>query len=337
MNKNRFWTVAGIAATLGVAGVVFAQSEDPTPDTSPQAEPKQEREVRVVQGVPLRSEQDMNAKLDKIIALLEKLLAQGNRGGGRTAPEPFLAPNTDLQRDLEKTIPKLIEPLTEYRWSQIEPGTAPQARRWTTEPGLKFDTAPFTYKWTEDGKTQLSENDRKEIRKAMESARKEIEKAMKEWRNAKGDEGTKNLSQEERRKFDSAMQEARKALESAREEIEKAMKNWGGGGLFVAPLEMKAIPRVEYKSMELPPIKMDRNSTYKALEAPSVTAFKMNNLGITKVLKSLTATQKDLHKKQGYLRWSDLTKEQQELLGSKPSGEFTITVNVNGESLTIKG
>lgn len=54
------------------------------------------------------------------------------------------------------------------------------------------------------------------------------------------------------------------------------------------------------------------------------------------VLATLTPAQKDLQKKQGYLKVSDLTDAQRKLLGITGTGQFEISIFKNGESLKIK-
>lgn len=57
-----------------------------------------------------------------------------------------------------------------------------------------------------------------------------------------------------------------------------------------------------------------------------------------KLMKSLTDKQWELHKKQGFLNFSDLTKEQIKMVSpdGKVEGKMTINVNIDGKSLTIK-
>lgn len=59
-----------------------------------------------------------------------------------------------------------------------------------------------------------------------------------------------------------------------------------------------------------------------------------------KLLKSLTAGQREIMKKQGFLKISDLTKEQKEMIFTDPKaeikGDFSFILNLDGEKLTIK-
>jgi len=58
---------------------------------------------------------------------------------------------------------------------------------------------------------------------------------------------------------------------------------------------------------------------------------------ITSLAKSLTPAQREKNKSQGFLYWSDLTKEQQSRLGIKDvSGNWSITYSKEGETFTVK-
>ena len=61
-----------------------------------------------------------------------------------------------------------------------------------------------------------------------------------------------------------------------------------------------------------------------------------DNMG--KLLKSLTDKQWDLHKKQGYLKFSDLTQEQLKMVvpNGKVEGKMTLSCTIDGKSLTLK-
>lgn len=57
---------------------------------------------------------------------------------------------------------------------------------------------------------------------------------------------------------------------------------------------------------------------------------------IEKLIDSLSTDQRALHEKQGHLLWSQLTPEQQRMLGGSPGGNFTFSFSVNGKSISIK-
>ncbi len=85
---------------------------------------------------------------------------------------------------------------------------------------------------------------------------------------------------------------------------------------------------------------------FKAPTVPKVPSFEgmpklpetgVQSSSLLEISKSLTPAQREKNKKQGFLFWSDLTKEQQIKLGAgKWSGSWTISVNSNGESFTVK-
>lgn len=63
----------------------------------------------------------------------------------------------------------------------------------------------------------------------------------------------------------------------------------------------------------------------------------LRSTDIRQLAKTLTPEQKELHKKQGFLRKKDLSPEQIKLLGSLPTaGKWSIQYSVEDESLTIK-
>ncbi|HLO99855.1 MAG TPA: hypothetical protein VK171_14770, partial [Fimbriimonas sp.] len=76
----------------------------------------------------------------------------------------------------------------------------------------------------------------------------------------------------------------------------------------------------------------------KALPKREALGFK--KVDSAKLLKSLTDGQKEIMKKQGFLKISDLTKEQKEMIFTDPKaeikGDFSFILNLDGEKLTIK-
>ena len=70
-------------------------------------------------------------------------------------------------------------------------------------------------------------------------------------------------------------------------------------------------------------------------ENMKVLQIKLEN--VKKFIASLTPAQRELAKKQGHLKPSDLTKEQRELLGIGTDETVNITFQIDGEKVTIKG
>lgn len=63
----------------------------------------------------------------------------------------------------------------------------------------------------------------------------------------------------------------------------------------------------------------------------------VHSADIRQLAKTLTQEQRELHRKQGFLRKKDLSPEQVKLLGALPTaGKWSIQYTVDGESLTIK-
>jgi hypothetical protein len=62
---------------------------------------------------------------------------------------------------------------------------------------------------------------------------------------------------------------------------------------------------------------------------------------MTEMIKTLTPTQRELHKKQGHLKWNDLTPAQRKAIGveKEPNGDsnFSMVVRMNDETWTFKG
>ena len=99
-----------------------------------------------------------------------------------------------------------------------------------------------------------------------------------------------------------------------REKFEKMMKEqFGENGSFKKRMEkMQGELKIHMKDLEL----------------------KLANL--RKFMDSLTDEQKALAKKQGHLNWSDLTKEQQKLLGEFGKSAGTIRFHIDDEAIEIK-
>lgn len=72
----------------------------------------------------------------------------------------------------------------------------------------------------------------------------------------------------------------------------------------------------------------------KQIEEARSLAAKSGDL--SKLMKSLTPEQKELHKKQGYLKLSDLTADQRKLTGATGEGKFDMSIVIDGETLKIK-
>jgi len=113
-------------------------------------------------------------------------------------------------------------------------------------------------------------------------------------------------------KMDSeAWAKAMKAREEALKTLEQEMKSDKMKGLLVPPLND---PRF----------------------SDQFRSFSPDGQDLKGLVKSLTDSQRQKNKRQGYLNWSDLTPDQQRKLGMKPEGTWSITYSNNGESFTVK-
>ena len=157
-----------------------------------------------------------------------------------------------------------------------------------------------------------------------EEARKEMEKALAE-------------SKAEMLKSGEEMKISRKAMEEARKEIEKAKREhpeafngktfvWGDNGKVFASPDEKGFFKVD-------PGEKGKTFHYR-VGRPSMT---IDGRSFTKFIDSLSPDQRELNRRQGYLKASDLTENQHNMLGinGREKG-WTITINKDGEEVTIK-
>ncbi|MBC8065056.1 MAG: BspA family leucine-rich repeat surface protein [Chlorobia bacterium] len=115
-------------------------------------------------------------------------------------------------------------------------------------------------------------------------------------------------------------------------ELELKMKDMK----FVVP----PIPKMDGRTFVMPPMpKMDSKAfQIPAMpKMPAMPAVGFHSSDITQITKSLSASQREKNKRQGFLYWSDLTNEQQAKLGMGSwTGNWTISYSKDGESFTIK-
>lgn len=83
-------------------------------------------------------------------------------------------------------------------------------------------------------------------------------------------------------------------------------------------------------------IKVEVGEALRAHSLAKTRGFALNSDGIQKVMKLMTAKQWEIQKSKGFLTWRDLSPEQQKALGDRPAGSFTVTVTIDGQTLTIK-
>lgn len=174
-----------------------------------------------------------------------------------------------------------------------------------------------------------------EFGKQMEKrfgAGSDFEKQMKAWGEKHGKEmelkfGPDSNFAKEMKAFKLENGKMRELSEKEREqmmrELEVKMKNLKDFKMPPMPKmpAMPALPKVDGKSFSVP--------------TPPSTSFHSNHL--LDVARGLSPAQRELNKKQGFLYWSDLTKAQQSKIGAQSwTGNWTITINRDGESFTLK-
>ena len=97
-----------------------------------------------------------------------------------------------------------------------------------------------------------------------------------------------------------------------------------------------AMPEGIYKFRTIPAV--PGSPGMSALPAiPSAPLARLHSTDLSDVAKSLTPSQREKNKTQGFLYWSDLTKDQQDKLGAHGwSGNWSITYTKDGETFTVK-
>jgi hypothetical protein len=117
-----------------------------------------------------------------------------------------------------------------------------------------------------------------------------------------------------------------KEREAMMKDLEIRMKDLKDFSMPALP-KMPDLPKTWVKGQATPPIPA----------IPAVPARVLGRGDISEIAKTLTPAQREKNKSQGFLYWSDLTKEQQAKLGASTwSGNWTITYSRDGESFTIK-
>jgi hypothetical protein len=103
--------------------------------------------------------------------------------------------------------------------------------------------------------------------------------------------------------------------------------------------KMPAMPKIPdgafkvYSVPAVPPVP----SVPGKLAVPAVPRVRFQSTDLMDVAKSLTPAQREKNKAQGFLYWSDLDKDQQNMLGVHGwTGNWTITYNRDGETFTVK-
>jgi hypothetical protein len=164
-----------------------------------------------------------------------------------------------------------------------------------------------------------------EIQKAMEEAQKAFKNQQFQFKEFKG--------------LDKAQQEEiRKALEGAQKEMERSriqLRSLDGGKVY--GLDQKTLDQLRSNGKILDGTRiygLDKKGLDELRTRKRIVMADRSH--IDELLKSITAEQKELQKKQGYLKVSDLTPEQRNMMGIKGDGTIEITIVRDGETLKIK-
>jgi len=186
----------------------------------------------------------------------------------------------------------------------------------------------------------------------------EMRKAMEEMRKAMADQKFefKGLDKAQTEEIQKAMEEARKAMANQKfefkgldkaqsEEMKRAMES-ARKAMADQKFEFKGLDKAQteeiQKAMEEARKAMaNQKFEFKKLDGKEWPkgAFILKGQNFGDLTKSITPAQKELQKKQGYLKVSDLTPEQRKLAGISGDGKgaIEITITRDGETLKIKG
>ena len=233
-------------------------------------------------------------------------------------------------------------------------GEMPKFRTFTVpEGGFAFsmpDMKNFDMPEMKEFKVQDMEKMRAELKEQLKDlpemtpeARKEMEESMRAAQKAWADSG------ESWKVSKKAMEQARKEMEKARKEHPELFKE--GQPFFYAPGSDKGKLfqyRVDGKDGDRVfiapemgkdgPFQYRINSKGKGDHLFMTPGFSVDGVhDLTKLLDSLTPDQKDMNRRQGFIRASDLTPAQRRMIGiSDKSKDWTIKINKDGREVTIK-
>lgn len=185
----------------------------------------------------------------------------------------------------------------------------------------------------------------KEAREAMAQAGKTLNdpKVMAEIERARA-QAMKDgkLSAAQRKEMEAAMKQAREAMAQARKqmndpkikaEIERARSQAAKEG------KLSDTQRREIE-LEMKRAHDEMAKAHGEMDKAQVEMKKarLHGENMKKLLDSITPAQWELSKKQGYLKFSDLTPAQRKLIGDvEASDDMTLSYSIDGKKITIKG
>jgi len=161
-------------------------------------------------------------------------------------------------------------------------------------------------------------------RKAFEESMKSLHESLKVM--PKSFEGMK-LSDKERKELELEMKKLHEEMKALPGEI-KMFKLDGK--------EFQGMSEADRKEFEksMKDLKIELKDVHGLAKVPSAPVA-LKSASMKELMKSLTPDQRAKHERQGYLKLSDLSGAQKKMLGN-PNGNFTISVNMDGQKLTIK-
>lgn len=265
----------------------------------------------------------VNQPVDDAIAAIADALGTSwtKRGqvyvlGGQDAfaPRVFAAPGST----------KKIQPLSPQQKAMIEAQT--KRAQELSKKALEKSIAPRIFSFEVPTPPGLSDKDRKEFEQQMKKLREELKgldvriytdmKGLSETERKAMDEALKNLKNHlSIRDYRQMTPEEQKRFDEAMRKLEIDMRKLGD----------------DFKVYTVPPMRPGQVKESAAPRAPLI----LKAASMDELLKSLTPDQKVKHEQQGFLKYSDLSGAQKKMLGS-PSGNFTISFNLDGRKLTIK-
>jgi len=201
-----------------------------------------------------------------------------------------------------------------------------------------------------------------EEKRKLEKAMKEVQEAMKDFDKegvlkelqSMKDGIPHEMLEKAHREIAEAMEKSHgahaEAMERAHEEVSRAMERLNETGLWDEMAELKGLVKLQMKADELAKLKdlkfeFDEETLAKLRNfgEGSFTFqsdgdgfnFSMNTNQMGELTKSLSKSQMEKHKKQGYLLFSDLTDAQRKMLDLPKSSKSTMVITMKHEDQEI--
>ncbi|GEM_PF-3242457 len=172
----------------------------------------------------------------------------------------------------------------------------------------------------------------------QKEALRALEQAQKELADAKG------MNEEQRKTVLKALEEAQKNLAGQNFNFNFTMPKGvydfksTEGFKNLSPKDNEEFRKAMERIRDMDKDALSRSYTHTIpIQGFDLKSLTLNGRGLGELLKSLTPEQKELQKKQGYLKPSDLTADQRKMAGLDGKGTVEITIVRNGETLKIKG